>query len=1162
MTISSDGQLLSAFAAGDASAFATLVQTHQAALLRHARAVLGSWSSYEDVVQETFLKLAQKPPTLSRDVLGDAALERAQLSSWLHTVTRNLCMDVARSETRRKLREQEASNSEVAEGDLAVLDEADTRSVVEKQLNRLPSEQREVLVLRLLGERSYKEIAEITGKEDRDGRLARERGAENAFAGTSTDPGRRISRRQRTNEHGAWFGSRKSVMNQSNEERLQQLLCAYVLGEATESEKREVETALEGSEELRAEKARLESTIALVSGVYDGEEKLSNASLEALNLAASGGGKILYGPWYRKMSVRLAAASLLIFGAIAATQLAGSNSESKRADQVAMYELERRDMPTSTALDAKDELAGKRAGKRTQGASLKRRIYEDPSGAQKVMEIPGSEDIREWKQHLAAPEEVSQTETIRDEAGRIGLLVKTPASKEASRLADPENEPTVGAVVHRAAPTAGGSYKGPGNTVPPGTESTRASLSTGSKQANRLEKSKERKRGAPVTPGAAGPSSPGPVSSSPPVKAPKRTLPGLASEFTGGETLEQLGYVSGSDDFFLDSIAADESNDLGAVDEDDDVEDLARNKRAGLAGLGYFDDGRESRVAIRRLTPDEITSVANERCELIVRSCLPRPDESPRDMFYRYYGDNPFTMASVDKLSTFAADVDTSSYVLVRNYLKNRHLPTKAQIRTEEFLNYFRPDVEAPTEGVFRIATELAPSRFSGQPGRWMLRVAVRGRDVSREERKPLNLTFVTDTSGSMREQNRMELVKHALRLLLTELDARDSISIIGFSNEARLVLPMTSATNRGVIESAIYGLQPDGGTNPEAGLTMGYEVAALNLSQHSHSRVVLLSDGVGNIGETDQNRLTESVRHQRERGIYLNTIGVGMNNHNDEFLEQLANKGDGLSNYIDDELEARRALVENFTGAFEPIARDVKIQVEFDSNQVYRYRQLGYENRAVADNDFRNDKVDAGEIGAGHQVVCLYELELDPSFNSDDAGPLATVRVRYKEPNGAGRHPAEDSATEISHVVKSGSGVSFEGSTAGYRRSVLAAQFAEILRRSEHARGDSIIDLISASAKLAPEIRDPDFQEMLDLMTICRTEILKRHERRSDLGDCVDGLRRHYLRKAEFEALGSELDQTTTEDLEKIGRDLEEQVRNVIRRRIEMEQKKLNRVR
>lgn len=165
MTTSSDGQLLAAYAAGDASAFATLVQTHQAALLRHARAILGNRSTYEDVVQEAFLKLAQKPPSLAREVLGDAKLERAQLSSWLHTVTRNLCMDVARSEIRRKRREQEAAAVESADGGLAVIDQSDTRSVVEKQLNRLPSEQREVLVLRLLGERSYKEIAEITGKK-------------------------------------------------------------------------------------------------------------------------------------------------------------------------------------------------------------------------------------------------------------------------------------------------------------------------------------------------------------------------------------------------------------------------------------------------------------------------------------------------------------------------------------------------------------------------------------------------------------------------------------------------------------------------------------------------------------------------------------------------------------------------------------------------------------------------------------------------------------------------------------------------------------------------------------------------------------------------------------------------------------------------------------
>ena len=256
-----------------------------------------------------------------------------------------------------------------------------------------------------------------------------------------------------------------------------------------------------------------------------------------------------------------------------------------------------------------------------------------------------------------------------------------------------------------------------------------------------------------------------------------------------------------------------------------------------------------------------------------------------------------------------------------------------------------------------------------------MLRVTVRGKDVADFERQPLALTFVVDVSGSMEDGGRLQLVKDALLLLLRRLAPSDSVAIVAFSDVAHVETPMVSAGNRGVLEDAVARLAIAGGTNIEAGLVQGYEVASDGLTPHAVNRVILLSDGVGNIGATEQAEILARVDGERAKGIYLNTVGVGMGNHDDDFLEQLADQGDGLCQYMDSPAEARKALVDEFTKTLQPIARDVKIQVELDPNQVESYRQLGYENRVIADADFRNDAVDAGEVNAGHQVTALYEV-------------------------------------------------------------------------------------------------------------------------------------------------------------------------------------------
>jgi Ca-activated chloride channel family protein len=402
-----------------------------------------------------------------------------------------------------------------------------------------------------------------------------------------------------------------------------------------------------------------------------------------------------------------------------------------------------------------------------------------------------------------------------------------------------------------------------------------------------------------------------------------------------------------------------------------------------------------------------------------------------------------------------------------------------------------------------------------------------------------------------MKTGNRIEMVKHALRLLLAELDGNDTVAIVAFSNEARLVLPATPAAQRGLIESAIHPLAPNGGTNAEAGLLMGYEAALVGLRANANNRVVFLSDGVANVGQTDQDRITAEVARHRKEGVYLNTIGVGMSNHNDVLLEQLANTGDGICNYIDSPAEARRALVENFTGQFEPIARDVKVQVEFDPQQVHRWRLLGYENRAIDDRDFRNDAVDAGELGAGHQVVALYEVER--TLAAVDA-PLATVRLRWKRPYEAGMGQtalaAGEEASEIEQPVFT-RGTSWEGTSAGYKRAVLVAQFAEILRRSSHARGDSLDALLRDLEPLARD-GDADLRELFDLVRQSRELIVRSLPACDELCLTIDEIRRWNLRQAELELLRVERDQEELEDLARRNAELEQRIRDLVRRKYE----------
>jgi Ca-activated chloride channel family protein len=454
--------------------------------------------------------------------------------------------------------------------------------------------------------------------------------------------------------------------------------------------------------------------------------------------------------------------------------------------------------------------------------------------------------------------------------------------------------------------------------------------------------------------------------------------------------------------------------------------------------------------------PIEPTSVAN------------RPAPTPVDTTFRDYGVNPFVDPAHDRLSTFALDVDTASYSVARKYVNDGILPPYEAVRAEEFVNYFAQDYAVPRDSAFAIYADGAASPFH-YDGSYLMRIGVQGYDVAEAERRPAALTFVIDVSGSMDMDNRLGLVKRSLQLLVDRLRPDDRVSIVVFGNSARVVLPPTSGADRERILSAIYGLTPEGSTNTEAGLALGYEMATENHMPGGINRVIMCSDGVGNVGTTDPIALINSVKGHAPDDVMLTTIGFGMDNFNDVMLEQLANKGNGFYAYVDTLEEARKMFINRLTNSLQAIARDARVQVEFDPATVAQYRLIGYENRAVADQDFRDDRVDAGELNAGHNATAIYQVHLHPGAR----GKVATVFLRWQDPD---THEVQELSGDVSSWDLAHS---FEGTSARFKLNATVAQFAEILRKSPYA-STSLGELAGFAwqvARLLPG--DEDVQEL-----------------------------------------------------------------------------------
>ena len=451
-------------------------------------------------------------------------------------------------------------------------------------------------------------------------------------------------------------------------------------------------------------------------------------------------------------------------------------------------------------------------------------------------------------------------------------------------------------------------------------------------------------------------------------------------------------------------------------------------------------------------------------------------NDAPYDAnFFKHYGVNPFIDTEDDRLSTFAMDVDTASYTVARRFVMDGNLPNPDSVRVEEFINFFDQQYEHPSDNTFAIHIDGAPSPF-GEDKHWLMRVGLQARDIPAAGRKDASLVFVIDVSGSMDRENRLGLVKKALNLLVNELRPTDDVGIVVYGSKGKVLLNPTSGEDKAEIMNAISRLAPEGSTNAEEGLRLAYQMADRMAEPGRITRLILLSDGVANVGRTGSDSILKEVRRNADDEITLSTVGFGIGNFNDVMMEQLANDGDGNYAYVDTLDQARRVFVENLTGMLQVIAKDAKVQVDFDPAVVSRYRLLGYENRRIADQDFRNDTVDAGEVGAGHTVTALYEIKLQ----DDVQGRIATLNIRYEDPESG-------DVQEVSREFhRKDLKTDFEDASPRFQLTAAVAEYAEILRESYWAQ-DSSLEQVGALARRVNGLLDgdPDVEVFADLVTL-----------------------------------------------------------------------------
>ena len=433
---------------------------------------------------------------------------------------------------------------------------------------------------------------------------------------------------------------------------------------------------------------------------------------------------------------------------------------------------------------------------------------------------------------------------------------------------------------------------------------------------------------------------------------------------------------------------------------------------------------------------------------------------------YEHIRDNPFLDVKQNPLSTFSIDVDTASYSNVRRFLNEGQRPPADAVRIEELINYFRYDYAEPANGEsFAMHIEMAECPWKAEHR--LIRVGLKGREIEARAGAPCNLVFLIDVSGSMDVENKLPLLQRALELLVSSLNEQDRVAIVVYAGESGLVLDSTLCTSKRTILNAIKKLRAGGSTNGGAGIELAYSVATKHFIKDGVNRVILCTDGDFNVGVTSTGDLIRLIESKAKTGVFLSVLGFGMGNYKDATLERLADLGNGNYGYIDEIREAKKLLVEQLQGTLVTIAKDVKIQVEFNPQKVQAFRLIGYENRLLQKEDFNNDKKDAGEIGAGHTVTALYEVvpagqpfasrsvdalryrDAAPTIPSDD---VLTIKVRYKRPDG------DESALLSTSLVDNKN----QRMSRDFKFAAAVAAFGMLLRDSEH-KGSADWDVVTS---------------------------------------------------------------------------------------------------
>jgi Ca-activated chloride channel homolog len=476
------------------------------------------------------------------------------------------------------------------------------------------------------------------------------------------------------------------------------------------------------------------------------------------------------------------------------------------------------------------------------------------------------------------------------------------------------------------------------------------------------------------------------------------------------------------------------------------------------------------------------------------------PEAPPETSNETYNGvaDNQFYAANQDPLSTFSIDVDTASYSNVRRFINGGKLPPKDAVRIEEMVNYFPYNYPQPTgDKPFSINTEVATAPWNLQHK--LVQIGLQGKKIGMEQLPPNNLVFLLDVSGSMNEPNKLPLLKASLKLLIKELRPQDKVAIVVYAGNAGLVLPSTPASEKSKIIAALDKLEAGGSTAGGKGIVQAYQVARDNFIKDGNNRVILATDGDFNVGVSSDDALVKLIEKERGSGVFLSVLGLGMGNLKDSKMEQLADKGNGNYAYIDSLAEAKKVLVKEFGGTLTTIAKDVKIQVEFNPKLVQGYRLIGYENRVLANSDFKNDKKDAGELGAGHAVTAMYEVipvGVKPDFkfaqptapNAADQGAginadsLMQVRLRYKAPQANESQLLTNDVNNATKEIGAASeNLKFAAAVASYGMNLRNSPFkgnssySSILELANQAKGADLdgyraefIRLVESSKKIA----------------------------------------------------------------------------------------------